>query len=84
MSRVDRKEQRKKLAVVSYLYTQDGWPIGECRVLDVSDTGAKLVSTVEDPIPPVFLLSFSKNGKVRRQCHLVWTNGDQLGVRFAG
>ena len=27
----------------AYLYTTDGWPLGECQIKDVSDTGAKLL-----------------------------------------
>jgi hypothetical protein len=77
-----RKHARQAINVVGYLYTNDGWPIGECRVKDISAGGAKFVHTITDEIPDVLVLALSKDGNVRRICKLVWQKDNQVGVRF--
>jgi len=82
MSKNMRKRPRKPFARVAYIYTIDGWPMGECKTLDISETGAKLVWSSPEEVPQEFLLSLSKDGKVRRRCQLKWRNADQIGARF--
>ena len=83
MSTNNRKAVRKKLSASVYLYTSDGWPIGACAVLDISEGGAKLAHTLSDPLPGKFLLSFSRNGNVRRPCTLAWAKERQIGIHFS-
>jgi hypothetical protein len=64
------------------MYTIDGWPIGRCKTVDVSEIGAKLIWTCPDDFPPEFFLSLSPNGKVRRRCQIKWREADKIGVRF--
>jgi PilZ domain len=82
MPRVERKDRRQSASAPGYLYSTDGWPLGECQLVDVSKTGAKLVHEIEDEMPAQFMLSFSRNGKVRRQCQTVWKKENEIGVRF--
>jgi outer membrane lipoprotein-sorting protein len=50
----------------------------------MSDTGARLAfSTKIKALPHRFTLWLDKNGKVQRQCEMVWTKGSYVGVRFA-
>ncbi len=55
-----------------------------CSIDDVAQSGAKL--TVEDSIAGLnlkqFFLVLSSTGAAHRCCELVWSNGNQLGVRF--
>jgi hypothetical protein len=82
MSTILRKTPRRMVGVVAYLYTTDGWQIGECRMRDVSAGGARFVHTIADELPPELLLSLSKDGRVRRHCELVWRKENEVGVRF--
>ena len=82
MAKDNRRKPRKALKATAFVYTMDGWPVGECKTLDVSETGAKLIWTSPDDIPPEFLLSLSPNGKVRRHCQIKWREADKIGVRF--
>jgi hypothetical protein len=77
-----RKYVRKVINAVGYLYTNDGWPIGECRVRDISAGGAKFLHTIEDELPKALILALSKDGNVRRRCELVWHKDNVVGVRF--
>jgi PilZ domain-containing protein len=78
-----RKSQRRRIKVVGYLYTHDGWPIGECEMRDISSEGAQIAMKNLEELPNAFLLSLSRNGVVRRHCHLVWRNDEAAGVQFS-
>ena len=62
----------------------DGTWRRSCQLLDISDSGAKLV--VEGPINVLqareFFLLLSSTGLAFRKCELVWIDGDHAGVRF--
>jgi hypothetical protein len=82
MSFEGRKKPRKAIKTIGFIYSMDGWPIGECSTLDISETGAKIMLPAVDEIPAEFLLSLSRDGRVRRRCQLKWRDGDKIGVRF--
>jgi hypothetical protein len=62
----------------------DGTWRRDCRMEDVSETGAKL--TVEGSVEGLhlkeFFLLLSSTGLAYRRCELSWVNGDQIGVNF--
>lgn len=62
----------------------DGTWQRDCRIGDVSDTGAKLI--VRGSIAGVdmqeFFLVLTASGNAHRRCERVWLNGDEIGVRF--
>jgi hypothetical protein len=82
MSREKRKAARRRVNVPVFLYTTDGRPLGESKMRDISEGGARLASLDGDQLPDELLLSFSRDGKVRRRCQLVWRNDEEMGVRF--
>jgi len=62
----------------------DGTWRRDCKMEDVSETGAKL--TVEGSVVGLhlkeFFLLLSSTGLAYRRCELAWVNGDQIGVNF--
>jgi len=82
MSSDKRKSPRKKIKAVGFLYTAEGWPLGECQIKDISTGGARFAHALSDELPAEFLLSFSRDGKVRRRCEVRWRNEKEVGVRF--
>ena len=62
----------------------DGTWRRDCKLEDVSETGAKL--TVEGSVEGLhlkkFFLLLSSTGLAYRRCELSWVNGDQIGVNF--
>ena len=82
MSKDRRRAPRRKVSAAGYLYTGDGWPLGACRMKDVSRGGAKLAHSIAGDLPNEFLLALSKDGAVRRRCRVAWRTENQLGVRF--
>jgi hypothetical protein len=83
MAMEKRRKPRKALSAVAFIYTTDGRPIGECRTLDISVSGAKIVLPDEaKDVPTEFLLALSRDGKVRRRCQISWRDGGKIGARF--
>ena len=62
----------------------DGTWRRECKMDDISETGAKLSveGSVEGLHLKEFFLLLSSTGLAYRRCELSWVNGDQIGVTF--
>jgi len=62
----------------------DGTWSRDCRIGDVSDTGAKLTirGSVDDIDLREFFLVLTSTGNAHRRCQRIWLNGDEVGVRF--
>jgi PilZ domain len=62
----------------------DGTWERDCRIGDVSDTGAKLSirGSVDDIDTQEFFLVLTPTGTAHRRCQRIWINGDEVGVRF--
>ena len=52
-----------------------------CAVVDISERGAQLRVAHTD-FPKVFNLLLSRDGKINRQCQVVWKDGTRVGVEF--
>lgn len=76
-----RKSRRINLDQHGILFVE-GKMIGTCDVLDVSVGGARLVMKSSIELPPEFILSLARLGRVNRNCKLVWRSDTQAGVRF--
>jgi PilZ domain len=55
----------------------------ECRVLDVTANGAKLLADIDAPIGSKLRLSIVPHAIVRREGKVVWRKGRMIGVKFA-
>ena len=55
----------------------------ECRVLDVTANGAKLLADIDAPTGNKLSLSSVPHAVVRRQCEVIWRKGRMIGVKFA-
>jgi hypothetical protein len=70
--------------VSAHMMGIDGTWRRDCRMEDISESGAKLV--VEGPVEGLhlkeFFLLLSSTGLAYRRCQLAWVNGDQIGVNF--
>lgn len=62
----------------------DGTWRRDCLMMDVAFGGAKLViePSTDRLVSKDFFLVLSTTGAAYRRCELVWSNGEQLGVRF--
>jgi PilZ domain len=60
-----------------------GEPPVTCVIWDISEGGARLaIARPMASLPQHFTLHLFKNGSVRRDCEVVWTDSRFVGVRF--
>jgi hypothetical protein len=52
-----------------------------CQVCDISNAGASLRMAFAD-VPKRFKLLLSNDGRITRDCKVVWQRGIDLGVEF--
>ncbi len=85
------REQRRKFARVAFeagyparIMGIDGTWFRDCRIDDISQTGAKLAiaGDVAGLNLQEFFLALSRTGESHRRCEKIWLTGDMLGVRF--
>lgn len=55
----------------------------ECRVLDLSRDGAKLLADIIAPIGSKLYLSSSPHAHDGKECEVTWRKNRMVGVRFA-
>ena len=76
-----RKHERVELRRSAFVVLTPHGPWLECTLLDISEGGAGLdVGSL--PVPKIFLLILTPDGKVRRTCLTAWRRGRLLGANF--
>jgi hypothetical protein len=82
----DRKSERVDFerGIPVYMMGIDGTWRRECMMMDVSQTGARLLveGSLEGLDLKEFFLLLSSTGLAYRRCQLVRVAGDQIGVSF--
>jgi hypothetical protein len=53
-----------------------------CTLLDVSQSGARLMLPGNEDVPDKFVLLLSEHGRASRQCRVAWRRKDKVGVEF--
>ena len=81
MSSNRRKSVRRSIGYSAKIVAHDGSWGRDCRVVDVSDSGARLVIDEPADMPRDFVLALTERGKARH-CHVVWTRDGEIGVKF--
>lgn len=77
-----RKSIRRTIGYCAKILASDGAWERDCRVIDVSQTGAKLAIEGSAKLPQNFVLALSAQGLATRRCRVVWATDQQIGVRF--
>jgi hypothetical protein len=57
-------------------------PLRDCVVVDMSETGAKLLIAAPQEAPEEFTVVFTPCGAPYRRCRVVWRSDTQMGVVF--
>jgi hypothetical protein len=82
MSSERRKTPRQDMRWKALIVGVGGSIVGECMMVNVSATGAKLLLPPSGDVPDSFALILAKNGEVRRTCEVTWRSDQSVGVRF--
>jgi PilZ domain len=56
-----------------------GFAKRDCKVVDISESGARIVLSSAIELPRQFSIAFASS---ERPCQLVWRNGTMAGVKF--
>lgn len=75
-----RKASRRALNYPAKIVANDGSWDRDCRVVDVSDNGARLTTESPSELPADFVLAFT--ARTGRRCRLAWTEDKEIGVQF--
>ena len=57
----------------------DGFAKRDCKVVEISESGARIAISGSTELPRRFSIAFASN---TRPCQLVWRNGTMAGVKF--
>ena len=77
-----RKKPRQQFHYVARIFTDESAPLIAVSISDISEGGARLVLEQDTELPDTFVLLLTRNGQMRRNCHVVWRDGLTLGVEF--
>jgi hypothetical protein len=77
--RKSRRHFRNHQAWMTFVGKSDSF---DCRVLEVSQDGAKLLADIVAPVGTRLHLSPTPNVANGKKCEVVWKKGRTLGVKF--
>ena len=77
-----RKTPRQGMHWKALIVGVEGSIVGECMMVNVSATGARLLLPPSVEVPDRFALILAKIGGVRRQCEVTWRSDEGVGVKF--
>ncbi len=77
-----RSTKRKSLKYPARIDAGDGSPPRDCVLIDVSETGARVILKKPDDVPEQFTLLLGTQGAAPRHCRVVWREGPELGLEF--
>jgi PilZ domain len=78
---MNERRQDQRTPFVEAAWIQAGADVIECVVVEMSRSGARI--EISAPLPTMFDLTLTgDDGKMRRQCQLVWQEGHWAGVNF--
>jgi PilZ domain len=79
-----RRSLREQVQFPAWIDVGDGSQPRSCAVVDVSESGARLMISFPALLPREFWLFLTKDGLRRRKCRMVWYTDTQVGVKYLG
>ena len=76
-----KRKPRRRREHTAWVTLKDGTTRVECRVVDVSETGAQIICDKPDALPDRFTLKLALTASTRRIYEIVWRRGRTLGIR---
>ena len=74
-----KRSERRLMRDIHARVMLDGFAKRDCKIVDISDSGARLAINSTTPLPRRFSLAIETTAK---PCELVWRNGAMAGVKF--
>jgi hypothetical protein len=80
-SRPIKRKPRRRRHHTAWVTLKDGIARVECRVVDVSDTGAQIICDRADALPDRFVLALALTASTKRAYEVVWRRGRTIGIK---
>ena len=77
-----QREPRRQLQQPAWIAVGDEMTKRDCVVLDVSPSGAKIVTDAMMDVRDSFALALVPDHPKRQQCEVVWRRGKTYGIKF--
>jgi hypothetical protein len=77
-----RKKKRRHFHFNARAVADEKGTLLPCSIIDISESGARLLFETDIALPERFLLVLTASGDIRRQCRVVWREGTTVGVAF--
>ena len=78
-----RKSERRRVDLMAVILAEgDGTMICQCKMVDVSQGGTKLMVERPSMIPESFVLVLAHSARIHRKCKVRWRSLTAIGVEF--
>ena len=77
-----RKSPRRRENRPAWIDRNNGEPLLDCMIWDVSEAGVRITIDTPSSVPYEFQLVMSKDGKERRRCQVIWRSAEQIGACY--
>jgi hypothetical protein len=75
-----KRKPRRRRQHTAWVTLKDGMTRVECRVVDMSDTGAQIICDKPDALPDRITLKLALTASTSRSYEIVWRRGRTLGI----
>jgi hypothetical protein len=82
MSNNKRRTSRQKVNAAAWMEIGRDARLHRCRVVDISENGARLIVDNIENTPDRFNLLLSRFGSPNYRCSVVWKRDNEVGVEF--
>ena len=79
-----RTTARRSISRPAWIDSEDGHTRLPCRIVDISEGGARLVLPEARDLPGNFSLVLLQDGSDTKRCRMAWRSGETVGVEFLG
>lgn len=80
-SKDPRAASRRKLGGTAWIRPDGGFSVRACTLVDLSDSGIKIVIDSPHTVSEQFSLLLTREGRARK-CRVKWRRGSQIGAMF--
>ena len=73
---------RQTISLPAWIEVNSSRLLERCKLMDLSESGARLGITDVRNLPPQFNLYLARIGQSAHQCRIIWQRGNEVGVEF--
>jgi hypothetical protein len=79
-----RMAAREAMGTKVWIRFDDGFSVRQCRLVDLSSSGARLLVDAPNDVASRFSLLLTRDSAPGRRCRIKWRQGREIGAEFIG